>query len=214
MRYNILEDYKEKMVGEGPFYTDYLSNLQEEGEKVGLEYVNWGNYQYLNLKKTDLIKRFNNEYAYREIGQETTNRFQFFLQNRYDEVAEHYDHMYKVFAENNVDIVGTGYDYEEILNQDKTSRDEGTVTDKNDNRFEDTPSTLESTINNPTNRTTDTGESKSNSSGTAHNEYLKNIKRTDHKDTMIDEVNSLADKYRSIDNEFIKEFENMFIGIW
>ncbi len=216
MMYDLLKDYNLPMKGEGPFFTDYLYNLLEAGFNIGLQNVEWhdSDYPYLSAHKAKLIERFNNEYAFREIGQETTTRFQHFMQARFDEVADHFNHMYKVFETNNVDELGTGYGYTENFEQDKEGTSSGESTDTNKSEFEDTPVNTTGGINNPTNRTEDKGSNTNSSNYNDKNKYNKTIKRTEHNEHMIDELNALSDKYKSIDNDFIKAFDNMFIGIY
>lgn len=201
--------------GEGPFYTDYLQNIIDYyGEdKVSLGAIDFSSFSSLAKRKPELVKKFNHIYAFREIGQETTERWQHFLQSRFYEVAEHFDHMYNVFDEYEVDTLGTGYDYTEKRTIDKVLHSTSTGNTTGDSKYADTPSSGSSTINNPTNQTVDTGTTSATGDGTESNTQDVVIKRTNHDDHMIDELNNLVDKYKSTDNEFIKAFENCFIGI-
>lgn len=214
--YNIIEDYANPAPGEGPFFTDYLYSVLENRTDVGLDKCEWNEttYPYLAKHKTRLIERFNREYYFREIGQETEARWQHFLQARLDEVAEHYDHMYKVFEENAVDTLGTGYTIKDILDRDTTSGMESTDTRKADNKYKDTPTSVSTyTLNNPTEQTVDESTDSYKSSGTGTQDDVRTTTKTQHDDTMIKELNYLVDNYKSIDNEFIGAFENMFVGI-
>lgn len=213
--YDITKDYNREFPGEGPFFTDYLQNIINDGLEYGLNYVDWHADIYPNLyaHKDTLVDRFNREYAFREIGQETVNRWHHFLQCRFDEVADHFNHMYKVFEENNVDELGTGYSYQETLNQTKTGSVASTNKNSSDSKFADTPGSTSSTINNPTSQNIDESEQTGSTNTTDSNDYQKTIKRTDHQEHMIEELNKLTDNYKSIDNEFIQSFENMFMGI-
>lgn len=58
--YNIAEDYENPAPGEGPFYTDYLQNVQEYFS-AGIEFIDWKEtkYTYLAEHKEDLIEQFN-----------------------------------------------------------------------------------------------------------------------------------------------------------
>ena len=214
--YDITEDYGLPHPGEGPFYTDYLRNVVEELPNTSLGAVNWNEnlYPHLAAHKDRLVDRFNREYAFREIGQETVTRWMHFLQCRFDEVAEHYDHMYKIYEENNIDELGTGYSYTEHMGQNKTNHSTGSGSSSADSKYSDTPNGANGAINNPTTQNVDTGSSTSTVDGSDTNEYNKEIKRIDHEEHMVDELNALVDKYVSTDNEFIAEFENMFIGVY
>lgn len=212
--YDILTDYKVPAKGEGPFFTDYLFKLQIDRPDAGLKSCEWStDYTELNKHKDKLIARFNKEYALREIGAETEYRWQMILQNRLDEVSEHYDHMYKVFAENNVDELGTGYTTTDEFTRETESSMDSTNERQADSKYKDTPSNNASTLNNPTEQTVDDSNETYSSTGTGKQTDSRTTTKKLHDDTMIRELNYLVDNYKSIDNEFIKEFENCFIGI-
>ncbi|MFT0899724.1 hypothetical protein [Candidatus Methanoprimaticola sp. MG2] len=212
--YNIFTDYKTPSNGEGPFFTDYLFKLQIDRPDAGLKSCEWNTkYTNLNTHKDELITRFNKEYALREIGAETEHRWQMILQNRLDEVSEHYDHMYKVFAENNVDELGTGYTTTDEFQRDTESSMDSTNERNADSKYKDTPSNSTSTINNPTEQTVNNSDETYSSTGTGKQTDKRTTTKKLHDDVMVRELNYLVDNYKSIDNEFIKEFENCFIGI-
>ena len=100
------------------------------------------------------------------------------------------------------------------MKQDKSNKSTGTGSSSADSKYSDTPNGAGGAINNPTTQNVDTGSSTSSVEGTDSNEYNKQINRIDHEEHMIDELNALTDKYVSTDNEFIAEFENMFIGVY
>ena len=153
MIYNLWCDYNRPMKGEGPFFTDYWANVQSASYPyVGLEYANWDSdrYPYLCEREEILLKRFNERFAYREIGQETAVRFQHFLSMRFDEIAENINHMYSLYANNDVDNIGVGYtDTDTYTGQTKggSSIDNtGTeATTNNDYTYLDTHDTYENT---------------------------------------------------------------------
>lgn len=213
--YDIIRDYNTPMDGEGPFFTDYLYLAQEKNPTLGLMSVDWDEttYTYLAKRKAKLIARFNREYAFRELGQETELRWQTVLQSRFDEVADHFNHMYKVFEENDVDILGTGYKITDSFK--RTTADSLNTTDNRtgNSKFKDTPGSSASVLNNPTTETQDTTTDTYASNRDGEQKDERETNKTIHNDTMIDELNKLTDKYKSVDNEFIKSFENMFIGI-
>lgn len=213
--YDITTDYDYPMEGESPFFTNFLYLAQVENPTLGLISVDWDEttYTYLAKHKEKLIARFNKEYAFRELGQETELRWQTVLQSRFDEVAEHYNHMYKVFEVNDVDTLGTGYKITDTLK--RTTKDSLNTSDNrtSNSKFKDTPSSSTSVLNNPTTENQDTSTDTYASNGNGEQDDKRETEKTVHNDTMIDELNRLADKYKSVDNEFIKSFENMFIGI-
>ena len=345
MIYNLWSDYNRPMKGEGPFFTDYWANVQSASYPyVGLEYANWDSdrYPYLCEREEILLKRFNERFAYREIGQETAVRFQHFLSMRFDEIAENINHMYSVYAVNDIDNIGVGYSETEEYewskdgsyhtDNDSTTDTDSTVTDTGtggqtnvntnvindatntvvhtgsdsvtygktveniidesskstpevvttvektgDAKYKDTPYGDSDAWNNPTNQqveesTSETSYSGSNlderdgddfqiSSGsdtknygstdketrtydatvtdaltrnlsdesttdyysTYNNDvdnthedsgwYKKSLVRSENDEHIIEEVNTIAEKYKTIDNIFIDCFEPLFISI-
>lgn len=213
--YDIITDYDYPMEGETPLFTDFLYLAQEKNPTLGLVSVDWdeATYTYLAKHKEKLIARFNKEYAFRELGQETELRWQTLLQSRFDEVAEHYNHMYKVFEVNDVDALGTGYKITDTFK--RTTKDSLNTSDNrtSNSKFKDTPSSSTSVLNNPTTENQDTATDTYASNGDGEQNDKRETDKTIHNDVMIDELNRLADRYKSVDNEFIKAFENMFIGI-
>lgn len=212
--YNIIEDYKLPAPGEGPFYTDYLWSAQEKRD-VGLEYIDWKEtkFTYLADHKNDIIELFNTNFKYRELGAETEMRFQDMLQARFNEVADKYNHAYKVTEENDVDKLGTGYTFEEKRTRHYEDSAESSGTENVDNKFKDTPSNNQSTLNNPTNQTLDNTESSGNGSSTEDEDVTVNQEKTQHDKEMVVELSELIDRYRQLDIEFVKQFEPCFIGL-
>lgn len=212
--YNIIEDYKLPAPGEGPFYTDYLWSAQEKRD-VGLEYIDWKEtkFTYLADHKDDIIELFNTNFKYRELGAETEMRFQDMLQARFNEVADKYNHAYKVTEENDVDKLGTGYTFEEKRTRHYEDSAESSGTEDVDNKFKDTPSNNQSTLNNPTNQTLDNTQTSGNGSSTEDEDVTVNQEKTQHDKEMVAELSELIDKYRQLDIEFVKQFEPCFIGL-
>lgn len=212
--YNIIEDYKLPAPGEGPFYTDYLWTAQKARD-VGLEYIDWKEtkFTYLANHKDDIIELFNTNFKYRELGAETEMRFQDMLQARFNEVADKYNHAYKVTEENDVDKLGTGYTFEEKRTRHYEDSAESSGTENVDNKFKDTPSNNQSTLNNPTNQTLDNTQTSGNGSSTEDEDVTVNQEKTQHDKEMVVELSELIDKYRQLDIEFVKQFETCFIGL-
>ena len=213
--YNLIKDYDKPFDGEGPFFTDYLYLAQKENPTLGLVSVDWLEdvYPYLAKHKTRLIERFNREYAYRELGQETEERWQSVLQARFDEVAEHFDHMYKVFEINDVDKLGTGYKLSDVLERNTSDSMDSSGNHTGDSKFKDTPSSDASVLNNPTNANHNTSTDTYTSTGKGNQNDKRDTVKEVHNDTLVKELNYLVKNYTSTDNEFIQSFQNMFIGI-
>ena len=212
--YDITKDYETPFCGEGPFYTNYLYLLQEEDPEAGLTQCDWDEEKYPNLvkHKTTLIGRFNEEYAFREIGQETTLRWQLFVNARFNEVAEKYDHAYKVLSSERLDELGTGYTVTDALTRKMTSKMDSTDKFEGNGKFKDTP--ISGTINNPTTEQIDDNLTTYGSTGSDTQDDSRTTKKEQHDDIIMKELNWLADQYKVLNNEFIKEFENMFIQIF
>ena len=212
--YNIIEDYKLPAPGEGPFYTDYLWSAQEKRD-VGLEYIDWKEtkFTYLADHKDDIIELFNTNFKYRELGAETEMRFQDMLQSRFNEVADKFNHAYKVTEENDVDKLGTGYTFHEERTRHYEDSAESSGTENVDNKFKDTPSNNQSTLNNPTNQTLDNTQTSGNGSSTEDEDVTVNQEKIQHDKEMVVELSELIDKYRQLDIEFVKQFEPCFIGL-
>jgi len=212
--YDILTDYDKPYPGEGPFYTEYLMNVRKNDPTAGLDRCDWDATKYPNLveHKDVLIGKFNEQYAFREIGQETVLRWQLFVIARFNEVAEKYEHMYKIFKEHDVDTLGTGYTLTDTLDRQMTSKMDSTDKFEGNGEFKDTP--IEGTINNPTSKQTDNNLTTYGSSGNDTQNDTRVTKKEQHDDTLIKELNYLADQYRVINNEFVNEFDNQFIQIF
>lgn len=219
--YNIFEDYESPMPGEGPFFTDYLWKLQEAypDKNYGLASLDWQptTYTLVNASRVRLTDLFNKRFAFREIGQETPERWQHMLQVKLDSILPRFEHMYKVYTENDVDTLGKGYDYDETRDE-KTTFD-GTIQNntESDAKFADTPLFTESSssiINNPTTQNVNSETGSSTESQDATKDTTVKIKKVEHDEHMIDEINQLADRWRTIENEFLDSFEECFIGIF
>lgn len=213
--YNINKDYDYPFPGEGPFFTNYLYLAQEDNDTLGLQSVDWSenDYPYLYKHKERLITRFNKEYAFRELGQETETRWQSILQTRFDEVADHFNHMYKVFETNDVDRIGSGYKITDVFERKTTDALNTSDNRSVDSKYKDTPGTSTSTLNNPTTQNIDTTTDTYASNGSGNQNDKRETEKINYDQTRIDELNHLVQNYTSVDNEFIKAFENMFIGI-
>ena len=212
--YDIMKDYDTPCDGEGPFYTEFLFKLQEEDSEAGLSRCDWDETKYPNLvkHKATLIGRFNEEYAFREIGQETPLRWQLFVNARFNEVAEKYDHAYKVLSSDRLDELGTGYKVTDALTRKMTSKMDSTDKFEGNGKFKDTP--ISGTVNNPTTEQIDDNLTTYGSTGSDTQDDSRTTTKEQHDDVIMKELNWLADQYKVLNNDFIKEFDNMFIQIF
>ena len=95
--------YDRVVSGDPPWFTELLSNLQqEEGfENLGIAGVNWDNsLEELYAYKDVIIERFNEYYALYEIGQETPQRFQFMCNRHYNSHKRKWNYMIKLYMSN------------------------------------------------------------------------------------------------------------------
>ena len=211
---DILRDPTKPCEGEGPFYTDYLENVQSYAN-VGIEYVDWNQskYSYLFQHKDDLVDMFNLQFKYREIGAETEVRFQDMIQTRFNQIADKYNHAYKVTEENDVDKLGTGYTYDEVRNRVIHGEATGTTSETRDSKYKDTPSTSTSTINNPTNQNIDDRDGTSSAENDEQQDDTVHQEKVTHDKEMVVELSELIDRYRQLDLEFVNEFGICFMGV-
>ena len=92
--------------GEGPFYTDYLENIQKTNPTAGLASTVWDETKTrLFSHKEEIINLFNRFYALREIGSETVERWQKLIDRRYSRIAEEYEYKLNMYMENNINQV-------------------------------------------------------------------------------------------------------------
>lgn len=211
---DVLRDPTKPCEGEGPFYTDYLENVQSYAD-VGIEYVDWNQnkYSYLFQHKDDLVSMFNLQFKYREIGAETETRFQDMIQTRFNQIADKYNHAYKVTEENDVDKLGTGYTYDEVRNRTIHGEASGTTSETRDNKYKDTPSNSNSTINNPTSQTIDDRDGTSSAENDEQQDDVVHQDKVVHDKEMVVELSELIDRYRQLDLEFVNEFGICFMGV-
>lgn len=212
-----IQNYDKLVKGEQPFFTDLLDDLLKENPNVGIASINWHSdiFPNIHLHKERLIERFNLKYKYREIGMETVVRWQNGLQDRFDEIAPWFEHAYSLYDNGsiNIDSLGKGYEREIEYTRNSNSKSGTKSEDNSNSKFRDTPTNEESVINNPTTEqsdissTEDSSESTSDGTGTTKEKYTFNDKH------VILEVNELIDKYRVLDEEFVKRFNDLFIGI-
>lgn len=94
---------------EPPWYTDFLSKLQEqEGmENLGIGDVPWdATLTYLYEYKDEIIERFNEYFALYEIGQETPQRFQFMCNRHYNANKKKWNYRIQLYLTNVTTQIG------------------------------------------------------------------------------------------------------------
>lgn len=191
------------MPGEGPFFTEYLADIQGSYTPVvddsttpptityrsesdfGLERLTWPQSGHVFNHKTALISRFNEKYAWREIGAETRERFLHNLQVKLNGMLFHYEHRFALYDDNAAKLK----EYSEIIDRETDSTD----------KYLDTPG-YQVTIG---------------------DNYLTNMRQvsgtdkiTDPKGTAVEAMNRLMDELRDLEEEFIDEFDECFISLY
>ena len=198
-------------------YTEYLSELQNLDPTIGLNGVNWYGTLYPNLynHKARLVYRFNRHYQLREISRENAEQWMLLLQDRFDEVADRFNHAYKLYDDQtiNLDNLGLGYIREYWTSGNSSGSSDANGTSSSDTKFKDTTTNSNSTKNNPTTQNIEDNENSvhSESENTSSGHSKEQLDR--HDEHIIDEVNELIRKYRQLDEDFIREFNELFIGI-
>ncbi len=191
------------MPGEGPFFTEYLADIQASYTPVvddsttpptvtyrsesdfGLERLTWPVSGHVFNHKTALISRFNERYAWREIGAETRERFLHNLQVKFNGMLFHYEHRFALYDDNAAKLK----EYSEIIERSTSGS----------NKFLDTP-----------------GYKVTLSDGYLTNESQQSDSETitDPKGTAVEAMNRLMDELRDLEEEFIDEFNECFISLY
>lgn len=191
------------MPGEGPFFTEYLADIQASSTPVvddsttpptityrsesdfGLERLTWPASGHVLAHKTALVSRFNERYAWREIGAETRERFLHILQVKFNGMLFHYEHRFGLYDDNAAKLK----EYSEIIDRETGSTD----------KYLDTPG-----------RNVTIGDN-----------YLTNVRKitgtdkiTDPKGTVVEAMNRLMDELRDLEEEFVDEFGECFISLY
>ena len=189
--------------GEGPFFTEYLADIQASYTPVvddsttpptityrsesdfGLERLTWPMSGGVFNHKTSLIARFNAKYAWREIGAETRSRFLHNLQVTFDGILYHYNHRFNLYDTNAAKL------------NEFAERIERTTSGAN--KFLDTP-----------------GYKVTLSDGYLTNEAQSSGSETitDPKGSAVEAMNRLMDELRDLEEEFVDEFHDCFMSLY
>ena len=157
--------------------------------------------------------RFDERYGGRMLGQETMERWQIRLQNKFDEVVYKWDRAYELYANNQqsmlvniIDgrIVSNGSSSNIDITDDTVNTSKNKVIDTPDSAINDNSDYADVVYHNNASR---------RNTGTRNNRTTSNSKE-EVMGNLIDKVNSTALKWMDIDTMFIKEFENNFLNIF
>lgn len=196
-----MSDDQFPMDGEGPFFTEYLKDIQDSSSPVWDEdagtvvYVSNSSFGLASLiwpasggvfnNKADIISRFNEVYAYREIGAETRERWMHNLQVKFNGLITKWNHRFAQYAANTAHLTDLS---EEIVTSTSGA-----------DRFFDTPG-------NQVTLSTGYLTNEADSSGTA------TVK--DPKGTVLEAVNRNIEEFRDLLDEFVDEFDECFIQLY
>ena len=237
------------MMNDGLFYDADLpwvpTLVDVEKGKTGTEAEYWSKFGWENLvvpedcpitlgRMSILKVRFDERYANRMLNQETMERWQIRLQNRFDEVVHRYERAYRLYTQHSTKIddgvlPGTLREldgtYENASNRSETSDNSGsnTSTSTGRNRTGESPDQKVNQLSNyatvvadssTETTTTNTGGSKgsstANTSGNTHTTDRSTVTGA----VLMENLNGAIDGYRDIDTEFVKAFENNFMNIF
>lgn len=209
----------------------------EAGKDLILEHYNYGQ----SIKKGDpFASKFEEHFRFRQIGQETPERFRRVFQARWREVIPYYQDLYdsvRIMRQiedpfGNVDIIET---YEEESTKSSTASSNGSSSsDSSLNTSEDkkhivsdTPrgsiSTLENYMTNAETEdnssetssstdTTATGTSTGESSGTVKHTFTK--KGNQGVNTYAHDMKEFRETIINIEQMLLNEFNNLFLGVY
>ena len=237
------------MMNDGLFYDADLpwvpTLVDVEKGKTGADSEYWSKFGWENLvvpedcpitlgRMSILKVRFDERYANRMLNQETMERWQIRLQNRFDEVVHRYERAYRLYNQHSTKIddgvlPGTLREldgtYENTSDRSETSDSSGsnTSTSTGRNRTGESPDQKVNALSNyatvvadssTETTTTNTGGSKgsstANTSGNTHTTDRSTVTGA----VLMENLNGAIDGYRDIDTEFVKAFENNFMNIF
>lgn len=204
--------------GQAPYWTQYWSDMRVQAAEIyefnlGLEYCEWDS-DWVNLmeRKDNIIRKFNARYRFREVGQETPQRMQHYLQIMLDKVAPKVELMARMLAEGQLERFAIGYKETIDFKEKGTNKANINSTGSSDSRFEDTPLDAEEPdINNPTTRTKDRTSDEQHADGETDIE-----RKTVHDKQLYDRLpieyaQIVFREWEDLDDLFIGMFEPLFI---
>ena len=189
----------------------------------------------ITLARMPFLKvRFDERYSNRMLNQETMERWQIRLQNRFDEVVHRYERAYRLYNQHSAKIdegalPGTLREIEGSFENTSASSTESdssgsdTTTATGRNRAGQSPdqsinelSAYATAVSDSTSESTTTttggtkGSSTDNASGNTHTTDRSTVTGA----VLMENLNDAIEGYRDIDTEFVKAFENNFMNIF
>ena len=228
---NLLENEFTNVPGEGPFYTSYLYQVQEDFPNIGLKSCPWNETETpkLYILKDTLIEHFNFIYRFREIGSETEERWQYTIDRVFDNIKRRYEFALNLYDDNTISAIGKVYTESVTRHGESSASDSGSSSyssedsgsDNHQNVFNDRP-VQQLTLNGPyASAVTDDymnygkkneGENSSESSKESEMDETVNLTHTDKDASTVELVNDVIDKFRDLIDDFVDEFHVCFIS--
>lgn len=189
-------------------------------------YIDEFSYPNVTKRMSNLETRFNERYAYRMLNQETLEKWQTRLQNKFDECVARYERAYGLY-EQYIGTINTRVLKGETTQTNQTVTNEGSDTtevsgsDGNIGKttFTDTPDSL---INDSDDYAGSvTKQNYTQTYGKKNDRKLNStigantiVTKTENGGVLIEGLNESIQNWMDIDTMFIKEFENNFMNVY
>lgn len=194
-------------------YEDLVNYL---GEDVFNTLPEWADYPNLKANQSILTKLFHLRYDCRELGYATTREFLARLEYLFCDLAPRYDFAMGKYLNDKANIEKVGKviqrDYNEV--GDSTLNVVNNTSDNTTSNYYDTPKTsLPNPLASPSNATVQAGTADQTRNDTGKSTITRTETETDSQDTYLVELNKIIDAMRSLNTDFINEFEDLFLMI-
>ena len=228
---DLFENEFTNVPGEGPFYTSYLYQVQEDFPNIGLKSCPWNQTETPKLYavKDTLIEHFNFIYRFREIGSETEERWQYTVDRVFDNIKRKYEFAFNIFEDNDLEVLGK--QYSETIHRTSV----GNTSDTGQSTYADSKTGSDSTtskINDrPVQALSENGEYASaitkdtvaygsgangihNSSGTKNVQGVEDVAvtRNDKDEAILKLVDDAMDDFIDLIDKFVDEFHVCFMS--
>lgn len=194
-------------------YEDLVNYL---GEDVFNTLPEWADYPNLKANQSILTKLFHLRYDCRELGYATTRKFLSRLEYLFCDLAPRYDFAMGKYLNDKANIEKVGKviqrDYNEV--GDSTLDVVNNTNDNTTSNYYDTPKTsIPNPLANPSNATVQNASADQTRKDTGKSTITRTETEIDSQDTYLVELNKIIDATRSLNTDFINEFEDLFLMI-
>lgn len=217
----MIDDYDEAFVW-APRYISILEKRQSTDPEEAQYYSQFGfdkltlpastDIPYIHTHWQKLIARFNERYYFRRVGNETLERWQIRMQNKFDEVVDEMERAYRLYA--------TTSNIDEVTPGTKTTYASGTSHTGTDGVSTQALTKAISTPDSSINEDDDYADALTKDSSSTTNTYSTNNSRTGYDKTeilgpdVLAGVNKSISDWNDIDTFFISQFENLFLNVF